>query len=234
MIEDREMVSQYIQKVYDETGNVVNSPLQTHLPDFDKTRSVRLSKARAVLSIKDDIHHEEDKDDMKEIQGSSRQRSNRNSKDTSKQSKKEPKKPKAKLQMELQIKERKARQELRAKIDPRTITGSLNHIKPKNCCLMCAASTFRNALKDDDMEEFKAAFLDHTIPYSTHEDSESAPDLIGHAIALGKTDFAEHAKKQMEAKKDVSRPSVPRKYKVYDSNTGSNRNFGYYGNQSYR
>lgn len=248
-IENTEILSSYQQKVQADAGYMFDnqSPIVAlDQQDNDdpmtgnKKRPARLSKARAVMALKqqaanfevDDGVDDDDKGNRRET----KRRAIRFDRDTGAPvTKRTGKKTKAQVLLETQAQDRLERKQQREHLDGEALICSLDHFQSKDCCLMCASNTYRELLENGDLGGFKANFNDReNIPRYTEEDKPNGLDLVSYAIVLEKFEFAEYAQKDAKETVAIKRALVPDKYKLYDDHTGHNRGLGAYSNRAFK
>ncbi|KAK4515576.1 uncharacterized protein ATC70_010527 [Mucor velutinosus] len=262
-IENLDVVQDYHRKVQAESGySIIESDGNTDMDvegpsdnqqqeeegqeasESNHKRPSRTSKIRAVLALKQARFMDEDEDE--DVSHGKKRKSTAGGKEGSAAStnggnKKRAtgsgtgRKTKAQVLLEQQAEDRLERKREREVKDGEAILRSMDHVEGKDCCLKCAANTYRHLLEKGDLEGFKKCFQDaRNIPFHHHEDIPNGLHLIPYAIVLEKFDFAEFATKFKPDANAPTRPVVPNKYFVYDNGTGHNRGGGAYGSRNFR
>lgn len=256
MIESSEVLSNFQQKVYQESGYSIN---QTTIGsgnheqqdqvvggedegESSRKRPSRVSKARAVIALKrSEVVEEDDDDDHSEdSNGRTRSKSIKTNGGTKQRANKRAtsgsgRKTKAQVLLDQQHEERLERQKLREHLNPDEIVCQLDHLSGKNCCLQCGVNTYREALERNDLDGLKDALEGRDLPHYKHEDKPNGLGFIEYAVVLQREQFADVLEEYNKKPSDRPLPSIPSKYKVYaGGDTGRNHNGGEYFRRRFR
>lgn len=233
-IEAQDMLSDYQKKVHDESGYSFQGESQGRLS--------RLSKARAVMAIKNTesaLLFSNDENDSNDNfkSGTKRKVSSSNNRSHAKKGKSVGgRKTKAIITLETQKEERQARKVQREVLNVGLIMQEIEENDNSDCCLVCAAGSYKKCLKKDDIKGFKRALNDvDNVPAPSDNNSYDL-GILGLSIVLGKMNFIkliDEKKRELELK-PTKRPEIPAKYMKQDFGTGSNYARGAYGGISFR
>lgn len=234
MIESLDILTKYQQKVQTESGYSINENSEEQPRDSEHSRPSRASKTRAVIALKQPDYIEDGYvSDDNEINRKSVRKNSGTKKPANKKS--GGRKTKAETLADIQRAERLDRQRLRSELNPEEITQGVNHFYGKNCCLQCAANTYRDKLESNDLNGLETALKDKDIPTYSYEDTPNGLNFIQYAVVLQREKFAETLEEHNRTANMSLYPVVPSKYTVYDGgNTGRNRGLGEYRNRQFR
>lgn len=230
MIESLDVLSDYQQKVQNESGYSIDAGSIQQPEGSDHSRPSRLSKTRAVMALKqhdcvlDDYLSDDSDISQKPVTTNNAPKKSANQK--------QGRKTKAEALADIQHADRLKRQKERLELNPDEIIDNMTHFYGKECCLKCAANTYRDALESNDMKLLETALNDKEIPSPDLEDKPNGLSFVQYAIVLQREVFAEVVEKHDKTDKSSD---YPIQFLTYNGgSTGRNHGLGTYHNRSFR